>query len=267
MSTSRCYTLTLCLLAAFFTLSCVAFADDSTSSGSSNDDSLSKALDKVCDSLGPKEAYLSKQLTEKPDDLTIRLQYADLLLDKNKLPEALEQYEKVNAADKANVGGLIGAAACYARQGKSRLALDRCSAACAHDPSNVDAVSAYLGCAHKFKVTGEALPAVRRLQDIDKTKAAKAFNNVAKWVVATDYWTAQKFAKAAHDLDPKTFPHDYVRNKPLFLRDKSGKWLSPPPSGKWETRFGFGQKVPETTAPKNGEQQGSNSSLIDSLSK
>jgi tetratricopeptide (TPR) repeat protein len=248
----------------------VAFADDNAQSSQSSDEALHNALDKVCDSLGPKETYLAKQLAEKPNDISLRLQYADLLLDKSRLSEAEGQYEKALAIDKTNVSGLIGLAACFERQGKWRLALDRCATACLQDPSNVDAVSVYLGCAQKHNVTGEVLPAIRRLEEIDKTKAATVYANVAKWIVARDYWAAQRFAKVAHDLDPKTFPHDYVRNKPLFMKDSNGKWLSAPPAAKWEARFGFNTKVtekaaPGTALPTPAEQSGPNA--VDSISK
>lgn len=245
MSVHRYKAIALCLLIAILAISCSALADENTQKPASQEIPVDEALKNMCDSLGPKHAYLSKQLAEKPNDLGLRLQYADALLDINKVDEAMIEYQTVVKGGKNNPDALLGLACCYERQGNWRVALKNCAAACTAQPGNADAVTVYLACAQRHGKTGEALAAVHNLAQIDKSKAALCYWTVGGWIVENNYYGAQPFAKAAHELDSKTYPKPEMTARPWFVRRKDGRWGTPK-AEKWEARFGFGHVI----APK-----------------
>jgi hypothetical protein len=163
----------------------------------------------------------AQQLQITPDDLELRLKYADALFEVNKIDQALDEYKKINKADKKNADALLGIACCNERKGYPALALSAYRSACNADPWNAAAVNGYMTCALKNGRLNEVLPYIKQLAQKDKHNAAACYYSIASSIVKKDYWKAQAYAKEAHKIDPKCFPDKIEAGRLVYNSSQS----------------------------------------------
>lgn len=223
----------LLLIALLFAVPVICTADDAVQQP---DQSLIDALNAICT---PTESSLTKELAEKPNDISVRLKYADFLLDNKKVNEALAEYTKISQMDKRSVDALIGSACCYDRQGNKSMALAACKSACQIDPANTDGLIVYLTLAQKYGKIKEAMPALISLTQADRSKAALCCWSIAEWIVERDHWGAQPFAQEAHKLDAKAYPKSEISAKPIKFTPGDGTAVVLSAGSSWKQRFSF----------------------------
>ena len=188
-------------------ISLLAVYADNVSSTSGDGEKI-PAIEQSADFKQPADiaAETAKQLQITPDDLELRLKYADTLFEMNNIDGALVEYTKVRDADKKNSDALLGIACCNEDKGYPGLALSSYRSACNANPGNAAAVNGYLTCAYKQGRMNEAIPYVRGLSQRNKHAAAGCYWTMASWLVDKDHWKAQPYAKEANRLDSKCFP-------------------------------------------------------------
>jgi tetratricopeptide (TPR) repeat protein len=213
------------ILAICILVLCIPCHADQTSQSSAPKDELEKSLDNLCEQYkGPADTIkqLLPQIKAKPDDLELRLKYADALMQNKNYKEALAEYRKVRDKDKNNSHAILGTAYCYDAQGDTSLALAECKSACDRNFDDPDTVLTYIIFANKHGKLGDSLPALHTLAKFQPIKAAPCYWMIAAWMVEKDYWKAQPYAKEAHNLDPKAFPSDGITAKPLDINWGNG---------------------------------------------
>ncbi|MHB1457099.1 MAG: tetratricopeptide repeat protein [Armatimonadota bacterium] len=187
-------------------------------------------IEKMADFKQPADvaAESAKQLQITPDNVELRLTYADALFEMNKIDEALIEYTKVRDADKKNSDALLGIACCNENKGYMGLALSSYRSACNANPANAAAVNGYLTCAYKQGRMNEAIPYVRGLSQRNKHAAAGCYWTIAGWFVEKDYWKAQPYAKEANRLDSKCFPTATMTASGLVYRTGNAMVIATP---------------------------------------
>ncbi|MHB1001410.1 MAG: tetratricopeptide repeat protein [Armatimonadota bacterium] len=165
-------------------------------------------------------ANIAGELTKKPKDNSLRLIYADLLLENNRLDDAYSEYMKIRNAEKSNSKAITGIARYYELQEKWSLALAEYKTACMRNPGDPGAVMGYMNLAYKLGKLNESIPAIKSLAKTDKVNAAVCYWTVASWLVEKDYWRAQQYAMDAHLLDPAAYPDRSIASAPVYVRAK-----------------------------------------------
>jgi tetratricopeptide (TPR) repeat protein len=170
---------------------------------------LKQQLDAIC---VPTEGQLREQLAKAPNDISIRMKLAACLAVDGRPKEAIVEYTKVIAADRKNIPAMLARAGCYERIHDLSLAFIDCRSAVETDSANTDALKAYVLTANKCGKLSQALTDLRSLARLDAAKAASCYWIIAQSIVDRDYYGAQPYAKAAHDLAPKIYSNEIHPN-------------------------------------------------------
>lgn len=187
------------------------------------------AIDEAARTLGTED--LAKAVAAKPNDLDLRLTYANNLHWSGKYEEAVAEYSKILETDKRNSEALTGRACCYRHQDKQAMALAQYRTAWILNPSKPEVVKSFLSCANRNGKLYEAVPALRTLSKNNAAAGAELNWIVAEWLVDAHYWQAQEFSKEAHRLDPDSYPSPTVSAKALELNVGSGVLIGAVPRG------------------------------------
>jgi len=187
-----------------------ALGDTSSGNPQTPDPALLASIEKYCE---PTESSVLKELKANPNDVSLQLKYAGVLLDEHKVKEALIEYTKIHKANPKNSDASLGMGCCYAQLGNWQQSLVELKAACQADPLNVNAVLVYAAEAVKYHKFMDAKPALLVLAHSSKPKAALCYWKIAERVVGDDFTMAQSFAREAHSLDPKAYPRAEIHSK------------------------------------------------------
>ncbi len=124
-----------------------------------------------------------KAISYRPDDLRFRNDYANLLAELGKLPEAAEQLEQAKRMNPQETSVQRKLAMVYVALGKSAAAIEQFQSLLEVEPKDV---ASWYNLANSYRVVGQwekALDAYRRTLEIEP-KMALAANNLA-WILAT----------------------------------------------------------------------------------
>ncbi|MHB1000735.1 MAG: tetratricopeptide repeat protein [Armatimonadota bacterium] len=184
-------------------------------------------------------AEAAKQLINTPNDIALRLKYADALFEMNKIDQALAEYTKIRDMDKKNSDAILGIACCQENKGYAGLALSAYKSACISNPANAAAVNGYLEFAFKQGKLLDVIPYIKTLAQRDKHNAAGCYMTIAGWLVEKDYWKAQSYAKEANRLDSHCFQSAKIDASTLIYRSGSASIIMTPGASR-QQRIGGG---------------------------